>query len=136
MKLRFLLDTHILIHWLVDPRRLSPEQKRCLGEASSREEDLAISAATLLELAILFSSGRARYIKTDLSKLIASLEDFPQLQILPITVEVASEMIALGGTANWDPGDRTIVATARVNGLSLLTSDQRIIESRLVPVIG
>ena len=29
----------------------------------------------------------------------------------------------------------TIVATARIHGLKLITSDQRIIESRLVPVI-
>jgi PIN domain nuclease of toxin-antitoxin system len=35
-----------------------------------------------------------------------------------------------------DPADRTIVATARVRNLRLLTSDQRIIESNLVPVVG
>jgi PIN domain nuclease of toxin-antitoxin system len=39
------------------------------------------------------------------------------------------------GDALRDPGDRVIVATARVHRLRLLTSDQRIIESALVPVI-
>jgi PIN domain nuclease of toxin-antitoxin system len=35
-----------------------------------------------------------------------------------------------------DPADRAIVATARVHKLRLVTSDERIIESELVPVIG
>jgi PIN domain nuclease of toxin-antitoxin system len=34
-----------------------------------------------------------------------------------------------------DPADRAIVATARVHRLLLVTSDQRIIESKLVPVV-
>lgn len=38
-------------------------------------------------------------------------------------------------TVSRDPADRAIVATARVHRLRLVTSDQRIIESKLVPVI-
>lgn len=34
-----------------------------------------------------------------------------------------------------DPADRVITATARVHGLRLLTSDQRIIEHGLVKVV-
>jgi PIN domain nuclease of toxin-antitoxin system len=34
-----------------------------------------------------------------------------------------------------DPADRVIVATARVHRLRLVTSDQRIIDSRLVAVV-
>jgi len=39
------------------------------------------------------------------------------------------------GDSLRDPGDPEIVATARVHRLRLLTADQRIIESALVPVI-
>jgi len=39
------------------------------------------------------------------------------------------------GNALRDPADRAIVATARVHRLRLVTSDQRIIESKLVLVI-
>ncbi len=39
------------------------------------------------------------------------------------------------GGALRDPADRAIVATARIHNLKLLTSDQRIIDSRLVPFI-
>jgi PIN domain nuclease of toxin-antitoxin system len=43
-------------------------------------------------------------------------------------------MGALGDSLR-DPGDRIIVATARVHHLRLLTADQRIIDSDLVAVI-
>lgn len=56
-------------------------------------------------------------------------------QLLPITFEIAAEVAALGDSLR-DPADRAIVATARVHHLRLLTSDQRIIESNLVPVIA
>lgn len=50
-----------------------------------------------------------------------------------MTYEVALEVAALA--ALKDPADRAIAATARVHRLRLVTSDQRIIESQLVPVV-
>jgi len=66
--------------------------------------------------------------------LLEQCESNPLIDLLPINGAVASEMAAMGDHLR-DPGDRVIVATARVRGLRLITSDQRIVESRLVPVI-
>lgn len=57
----------------------------------------------------------------------------PTFHVLPISYEIAAEAGLLDNLR--DPADRAIVATARVHGLRLMTSDQRIIESKLVPVI-
>jgi PIN domain nuclease of toxin-antitoxin system len=54
-------------------------------------------------------------------------------RILPITIPIAAEAGRL--SVLRDPADRAIVATARVHGLRLLTSDQRIIASKLVSFI-
>jgi len=54
--------------------------------------------------------------------------------VLPLSYEVAAEAALLGNLR--DPADRAIVATARVHRLSLVTSDQKIIESKLVPVVA
>ena len=69
-----------------------------------------------------------------------SLEEFfrdlnsnPVFRILPLTYEVALDVALL--SVLRDPADRTIAATARIHRLRLVTSDQRIIESKLVPVI-
>jgi len=49
--------------------------------------------------------------------------------------KIAREVADLHGTRDWDPADRVLVASARVHGVPLVTSDTRIIDSGLVPVI-
>jgi len=128
---RLLLDTHVAVRWLVDAKKLSREQTRVLDAAVRRTEPVALSAISLLEIAMLTSEGRLR----------GRMEDFfeelqaGQFQILPLTYESAADAASLK-TSLRDPADCTIVATARVHRLRLVTSDQRIIESKLVPVVG
>jgi PIN domain nuclease of toxin-antitoxin system len=61
------------------------------------------------------------------------LNSNPVFRLLPLTYEVAREVASLGILR--DPADRAIAATARVHRLRLVTSDQRIIESKLVQVV-
>lgn len=127
-----LLDTNAILRWLVEPRKLSRDQERVLREADRRRERLAISAMTLFELALLLTEDRRR-INITLGDFLDQLQNHPSLDILPITIEIAKEVAALPSLR--DPADRAIVATARVHRLRLLTSDQRIIESKLANVI-
>ena len=130
MRPRYLLDTHVLVRWLVDAKKLSREQIRVLEGAVRRGEPLALSAISLLEIAILAGEGK---LKIALGEFLASLETNPVFRILALTGEIASEIASLGILR--DSADRAIVATTRVHGLTLVTSDQRITESHLVPVI-
>ena len=57
----------------------------------------------------------------------------PAVQRVGITPVIARELVALGTTRTWDPADRILVATARVLGATLITSDMRIIDSNVVP---
>ena len=129
---RLLLDTHIVVRWLTDAKKLSREQARVLDAAVRRAEPLALSAVTLLEIAVLASQGKLE-LKMTVDGFFDHLKSGQVFQILPLTYEVAAEVASLGGLR--DPADRAIVATARVERLRLVTSDQRIIESKLVPVV-
>jgi PIN domain nuclease of toxin-antitoxin system len=128
---RLLLDTHVAVRWLIEARRLSQEQVRALERAVRRSEPVALSAISLLEIAVLTSEGKLRLPLVDF---FDELQANPLFRILPLTFEIASEVASLGRTLR-DPADRTIVATARVHRLRLVTSDQRIIGSKLVPVV-
>ena len=83
---------------------------------------------------MLFNSGLLR-IRLSLDEIFEELETNPSFHILPLTIEIAKETSFLGSTLR-DPADRVIVATARVHGLRLLTSDQRVIESKVVSAVG
>lgn len=128
---RFLLDTHVVIRWLSSPKKLSSDQARVMREAERRRETVAISAFTLIEIAML--SQDSRKVTGRVDQILSALEMNPLFQILPITIPIALDAGAL--MMLRDSADRTIVATARVHRLRLLTSDQRIIDSNLVSVV-
>jgi len=126
------LDTHVLIRWLTEDRKLSREQLRVLEAAVRRGEPVALSAISLIEIAVL-ASGVKPLFKVPLDEFFQELNSNPVFRVLPLTYEVALEVASLG--ALRDPADRAIAATARVHGLRLVTSDRRIIDSHLVQVV-
>jgi PIN domain nuclease of toxin-antitoxin system len=128
---KILLDTHIAIRWLSEPKKLSREQCRALEDAVRRGEFAGVSAFSLLEIALL---AERRRISTGMNELFHELDTNPSIRVLPLTTEVAREVSALGDALR-DPADRVIVATARIHRLRLMTADQRIIGSKLVEVI-
>ena len=117
----------------MDPKRLSQDQRRVLARSVQELETLAVSAATLVELAML-SDAKPFRIKHSADQIFDALERDPVFEILPITVNIAKEASYLTNSLR-DPGDCVIVATARVHGLRLLTSDVRIVQANLVSTI-
>ena len=132
MRLRLLLDTHILIRWLSDPKKLSHAQVCALEDLVRNGDRAGLSDMSLVEIAVLSIGGKRP--PTDLQRLLDRVDSDPLFQILPVTSEIAREIAAMGGGLR-DPADQTIVATARVHRLKLLTADQRIIDSGLASVI-
>jgi PIN domain nuclease of toxin-antitoxin system len=132
MNPRLLVDTHILVRWLADPKRLTREQGRALEAAMRRGEPVALSAITLVEVAFLVAEGRLK-LRNDLSNVLDAFENDPVYRILPLSAAVAVDAAALQSLR--DLGDRVIAATARIHKLRLVTSDSRIIDSNLVSTI-
>jgi len=56
----------------------------------------------------------------------------PDLEVLPLTVDVAIDSEQLGDSFPQDPADRLIAATARVHDLTLITSDRPMQRSAVV----
>ena len=122
----------MLIRWLGDRRKLSRTQLRAMESAARRGEPVAVSAVSLLEIAVL-ASGEKPMLKLSLDEFFQDLSSNQVFRILPLTYEVALDVASLSLLRN--PSDRAIAATARVHRLRLVTSDQRIIDSKLVQVV-
>jgi PIN domain nuclease of toxin-antitoxin system len=118
---------------LSDPKKLSRQQIQLLRAGMRGTEPVTLSSMSLLEMAVLSSQGRLK-LKTSLDQLFEDLQTNPVFQVLPLTFEIAQEVASMGSLLR-DPADRAIVATARVHRLRLVTSDRRIIESKLVSVV-
>ena len=117
-----LADTHTLLWLRTGEARLGEVARRALDDAL-RDQELAVSAMTFWEVAMLKSKGRL---------------DFPEdvgmwrrellgqgLEEIPVDGEIGIRANGLPGF-HADPADRIIVATA-LGGHSLVTADDRIL---------
>src|SRR5271165_7072315 len=123
-----LLDTHVLVWLQQEPRRLSRIAESAIRRAR-RSTALAISAITLVELASLLSRGRLRTAGTVEGTIRQFVEE---IEVLPLTFEVALATSHFSFDSLPDPMDRIIAATARAEGIPLVTADERIHNSPLV----
>ena len=80
---------------------------------------------------MLAGDGR---IKVSLRTPFHPIDTSPVYQILPIATTIAADAVAF--LSLRDPAGQVIVATARVHRLTLLTSDQRILDAGLVSTIS
>lgn len=128
-----LLDTHVLLWWFEDPKRLSIAQRRVLKRAGDRIA-VGVSDATFWEIALLVERGRVCFT-LPLDEWLARATAGPLVERSGMSPAIAREMVSLSTTRDWDPADRILVATARVHGVPLVTSDMRIRESRLVSTV-
>lgn len=131
--MRALLDTHVLLYWLGDSSRLSKAQRQLL-ETATEEAPLLLSDISLWEIATLCSLGRIS-LTLPLRDWLEQAVAYPLVERVSISPAIAAEVAALPDSFHRDPSDRIIVASARIMGATLLTSDRRIIDAELVPTL-
>jgi PIN domain nuclease of toxin-antitoxin system len=118
-----LLDTHALI-WLVeDSKALGRRTARRIENARGRD-DLAVSAISFWEVAMLAEHGRLALTvpPADWRRRVLGLG----IHELPVTGDVATSATVLPGL-HADPADRFIVATALAVSAELVTADGRLL---------
>ena len=116
--MKYLLDTHIFLWWITDNPKL---QKITRDLISDKSNELFLSSASLWEI----------MIKSKLSKI--DLPDDPKtylkkqvqinsINILNITMEHSLETYDLP-EIHKDPFDRMLIAQARIEKLTIVTTD-------------
>ena len=125
------LDTHVLLWAIVDSKKLSRAADAAIRR-SRQVDGLAISAISLWELASLVARGRIRSYGTVESSVNRLIEG---VTVKPITPEIATLAAQFPDDYPHDPADRLIGATARAEGLALVTRDEGIRKSSLLKTI-
>ncbi len=114
------LDTHVLIHALRG--NLRPRELQLLSESR-----WGIASICLWELAKLAQLGRVRIDlnDTDVKTALSAIHVWP----LDLAIARMSTTLDIAG----DPADEIIAATSIVYRVPLVTRDQRILASKIVP---
>ena len=128
-----LLDTHVLAWLLLEPQNLSQAAASAIRRAR-RNQGIALAAISLWELARLFSQGLVKGRGT-VETSVRTLIEASGSEVRPITPEIAALAWQFPDDFPRDPADRLIAATARAEGLTLITHDQRIRRSPLLKTL-
>ncbi|HEX3069169.1 MAG TPA: type II toxin-antitoxin system VapC family toxin [Thermoanaerobaculia bacterium] len=121
--MKLLLDTHILIWAVLEPRRLAPRVRRLLDTVTT---ELWISPVTVWELLLLIEGGRIR-LDMPFEQWLADVRGKLALHEAPLTHEVVLAARDVRIT-HADPADRLLAATARYYELRLVTADERLLD--------
>jgi PIN domain nuclease of toxin-antitoxin system len=113
-----LIDTHLLLSAAGQPQKLSRAARRLLDDPDAR---LWFSAVSLWEVAIKHSLGREDF-RVEPIRLRRGLLDNGWRELV-VSSEHAVATLGLP-PLHKDPFDRMLLAQARVEGLSLVTSDE------------
>jgi PIN domain nuclease of toxin-antitoxin system len=124
----YLLDTAPWINGVTLPEVLPPRIRRLLGTS----EPKGLCSVSLLETAMLHRLRRLALDGTVAQFFAAGLS--LDVRLLELTPAIAAKTIELPASFPGDPFDRTIVATAAVLGLTLITSDPAIRRARACAV--
>jgi PIN domain nuclease of toxin-antitoxin system len=118
-----LFDTCALLWSTLDPDSLTARE-RGIAESAFEAGRAAVSSISFWEIGIKIKRGRLD-IGMTLGKYIEKIHVFKGFEIIPVDEMIWVENIGL----DWnhrDPADRTIVATAKIRDLPILTKDVNI----------
>ena len=121
-----LLDTHVAL-WLTLGSSSLGKRSRRIAQQALAENELAISAVSFWEVAMLISKGRLRPPETahEMRRRILS-EGALELPVTGDIAILAGELDDL----HADPADRFIAATAISHDATLVTADNKLLQWR------
>lgn len=125
-----LLDTHVWIWLAVEKRKSLSARSR---KEIKKSDNLWVSAISCWELAKLVEKKRIGFSIPTLTWIRRSLNQF-NIKVADLSPDIAVESTLMRGFHS-DPADQIIVATSRVLGLALVTSDKKIQEFSEVETI-
>jgi PIN domain nuclease of toxin-antitoxin system len=116
---RFLIDTHVLLWWFFNDKRLSERARKII---SNQANVILVSSASAWEIATKFRLGKL----SGPESLVKDLPEFlrkARMEILPINLDHA---LLAGSLTNdhRDPFDRMLAAQTILEELSLVSSDK------------
>ncbi len=127
---RAVVDTHALVWYLARPRRLGRAALRLFRSAESGQSEILVPSVLLVELSLLRERGRK---VLGVAEVLAAVAQGRGFTWTPFDWTHGREFALL--TSLTDPFDRMLVATARAVGCPLITADDVITRSALVPVV-
>ncbi len=123
-------DTHALIWYLYDDKRLSAKARRFFDETAERGDQIGFSAISLIEIVYLVERGRINPNTLELLLQVLESEGAALIE-LPVDHAVATALRDVSWESVPDMPDRIIAATALGLDVPVISRDEKIQLSKL-----
>jgi len=127
------LDTCAIIWDALNADRLTTKAKQTM-RAAEADRELMISDISIWEIAMLVARKRLE-IEETVSSFINLYLQYRTITVQPISSEIAELSVSFGREINSDPADRIIAATTILTGAKLVTADDNLIHSAIIPTV-
>lgn len=124
--MKFLLDTHILLWWYLEPAKLKKEASQIITNSSS---EIYISDAIIWEMVIKASVDKLKIPKGFFEE---AEKDFEMLPIKRKHIFTSGELELI----HRDPFDRLLIAQATIENMTIITRDREILKYEIKTIEG
>ena len=120
--MKYLLDTHVFIWWMEENKKLPAEIKSIIDDPFN---NIFISVITPWEIVIKIKTKKLKVPKNYASYVLNGI-----FKLLPIEISHVLEVEKLP-YIHKDPFDRILISQAKIEDLTLITSDQKIFKYKV-----
>ena len=127
--MRYLLDTHAFLWFVLDDERISAKAKLIIEDSKNK---IYFSAASAWEIAIKTELARLK-IKGDLDSFI--IEQLSINSFVPLSITISHSLYTQRlPQIHKDPFDRIIIAQSELENLPLISKDKKIPKYKITTV--
>lgn len=123
--MQYLLDTHVVLWWLVEPEKLSKKARTIIAD---KKNTICVSSVSIWELSIKNAIGRVTIPQN-----LLTLLRHNSFEIIPLVAEECLNVLDLPDI-HKDPFDRMLIAQAKYNGYVFITRDKAIQDYPLIHI--
>ena len=128
--IRAIADTHALIWYLFDDKRLSRPAKHFMDNAAKNGEQIGFSAISVIEIVYLVEKEKIKPETLERLLEATGTSDAAFVEI-PVTGEIANEMRSISRESIPDMPDRIIAATGLSLNIPIISRDGKIKVSKI-----
>ncbi len=128
--MRYLLDTHAFLWWILDDPRLSPRAREIISDPQTT---VFFSVVSAWEIAIKARLGRIKFTTKPLDRFLQEQLQVNNFHVLPVLLHHVFREHTLP-PLHRDPFDRMLIAQTLEERLTLITADAQI-KAYNVPVV-
>ena len=116
--MRYLLDTHVLLWWMVDDEQLSASSRTVIG---GPDNELFVSSASAWEISTKHRLGKL----PEAGEIVRDFGDLLQrAHMMPLSVSIEHALKAGALPAHHrDPVDRMLIAQSAIEEMPIITKD-------------